>query len=74
MGKVRPKGVLRTCRIVEARLEERDAICYSSAGAVTQVGELAAGFAVGDLAACGGSEYANYAGSPQMLATLYPRV
>ena len=74
LDKVRREGVLRTYRTVKARLEERNAIGYSSAGVVTQVGELAAGFAVGDLVACGGAEYANHAEYAYVPATLCARV
>ena len=74
LDKVRQEGVLRTYRTVKARLEERNAIGYSSAGVVTQVGELAAGLAVGDLVACGGAEYANHAEYAYVPATLCARV
>jgi predicted dehydrogenase/threonine dehydrogenase-like Zn-dependent dehydrogenase len=70
MDKVRTEGVLRTYRTVKARLEERCAIGYSSAGVVTQVGELASGLAVGNRVACGGGEYANHAELAYVPATL----
>ena len=74
LDKVRREGVLRTYRTVKARLEERNAIGYSSAGVVAAVGELAAGLAVGDLVACGGAEYANHAEYAYVPATLCARV
>ncbi len=74
MDKVRSEGVLRTYRTVKARLEEQSPIGYSSAGVVTQLGELAAGLAVGDRVACGGGDYANHAECAYVPATLCARV
>ena len=74
LDKVRQEGVLRTYHTVKARLEERNPIGYSSAGVVTQVGELAAGLEVGDLVACGGAEYASHAEYAYVPATLCARV
>jgi len=74
MDKVRSEGVLRTYRTVKARLEEQSPIGYSSAGVVTQVGEVASGLAVGDRVACGGGEYANHAEFAYVPATLCARV
>src|SRR5665647_3597414 len=74
LDKVRSEGVLRAYRTVKARLEERNPIGYSSAGVVTQVGELAAGLEVGDLVACGGAEYASHAEYAYVPATLCARV
>lgn len=70
LEKVRREGVLQTYRTVTTRLEQRSPIGYSSAGVVTAVGELAAGLAVGDRAACGGGEYANHAEVVYVPATL----
>lgn len=70
MDKVRSDGVLRTYRTVKARLEERSAIGYSSAGVVAQVGELAAGFTVGGRVACGGGDHASHAEYVYVPATL----
>lgn len=75
MDKVRAEGVLRTYRTVLARLEERNAIGYSSAGVVEHLGELASGLTVGDRVACGGGEYAShaeYAYVPTTLCTSVP--
>jgi predicted dehydrogenase/threonine dehydrogenase-like Zn-dependent dehydrogenase len=74
MDKVRAEGVLRTYRTVKARLEEQSPIGYSSAGLVTQLGELAVGLAVGDRVACGGGDYANHAEFAYVPATLCARV
>lgn len=74
MDKVRSEGVLRTYRTVKARLEEQSPIGYSSAGVVTQLGELASGLAVGEHVACGGGEYANHAEFAYVPATLCARV
>jgi predicted dehydrogenase/threonine dehydrogenase-like Zn-dependent dehydrogenase len=74
LAKVRQEGVLRTYRTVKTRLEEKNAIGYSSAGIVTEVGELAPGLAVGDKVACGGAEYANHAEYAYVPATLCARV
>jgi len=74
VDKVRSEGVLRTYRTVKARLEEQNPIGYSSAGVVTQLGELAAGLTVGDLVACGGGDYANHAEYAYVPATLCARV
>ena len=74
MDKVRREGVLRTYRTVKARLEEQSPIGYSSAGVVTQVGELAVGLTVGDRVACGGGGYANHAEFAYVPATLCARV
>lgn len=70
LDKVRRDGVLRTYRTVTARLEERSAIGYSSAGVVAQVGELAPGFMVGERVACGGGDYASHAEYAYVPATL----
>ncbi len=70
VDKVRQEGVLRTYRTVKARLEEQGAIGYSSAGVVTQAGELASGMAVGARVACGGGGYANHAELAYVPATL----
>jgi predicted dehydrogenase/threonine dehydrogenase-like Zn-dependent dehydrogenase len=70
LDKVRREGVLQTYRTVKARLEEQSPLGYSSAGVVTQVGELAAGFKVGDRVACGGGDYANHAEIAYVPATL----
>jgi predicted dehydrogenase/threonine dehydrogenase-like Zn-dependent dehydrogenase len=70
LDKVRREGVLQTYRTVKARLEEQSPIGYSSAGVVTQVGELATGFKPGDRVACGGGEYANHAECAYVPATL----
>ena len=73
MDKVRSEGVLRTYRTVKARLDEQSPIGYSSAGVVTQLGELASGLSVGDRVACGGGEYANHAEFAYVPATLCAR-
>ena len=70
LDKVRREGVLQTYRTVKARLDERGPLGYSSAGVVTQVGELAAGFKVGDRVACGGGDYASHAEIAYVPATL----
>jgi len=70
MNKVRQDGVLRTYQTVKTRLEERNAIGYSSAGVVAHVGELAADYAVGDRVACGGGDYASHAEYAYVPATL----
>ncbi len=70
LDKVRREGVLQTYHTVKARLEEQSPLGYSSAGTVTQVGELAAGFKVGDRVACGGGEYASHAEVVCIPATL----
>jgi predicted dehydrogenase/threonine dehydrogenase-like Zn-dependent dehydrogenase len=61
VAKVRRDGVLSTYRTVMARLEEQNALGYSSAGVVMDVGELAGGFRPGDRVACGGGDYASHA-------------
>jgi predicted dehydrogenase len=61
VAKVRRDGLLSTYRTVMARLEEQNALGYSSAGVVMDVGELAGGFKPGDRVACGGGDYANHA-------------
>ena len=68
--KARRDGMLQTYRTVKARLEEQSPIGYNTAGVVLAVGELAAGFRVGDLVACGGGDYANHAEVDYVPATL----
>ena len=70
VDKARRDGVLQTYRTVKARLVEQSPIGYSAAGVVTRVGELAAGFSVGDLVAVGGGEFANHAEVDYVPATL----
>ena len=74
LDKVRRNGVLDTYQTVKTRLEEQSPIGYSSAGMVTAVGELAAGFSVGDRVACAGGDYANHAEIAYVPARLCVRV
>ena len=59
--KLRSEGIRRTIFAISNRYPNLDALGYSSAGIVEEVGEGVPGFAAGDRVACAGSGYANHA-------------
>jgi polar amino acid transport system substrate-binding protein len=61
VSKWRVDGALSTYRTVTTRLDQPQALGYSSAGIVEAVGSNVAGFAPGDRVACAGAGYANHA-------------
>jgi polar amino acid transport system substrate-binding protein len=61
MSKWRVDGALATYRTVTTRLDQPQALGYSSAGVVDAVGAGVTAFAPGDRVACAGAGYANHA-------------
>ena len=61
IDKFRTEGILETWRQVMGRLDTPVLLGYSSAGIVTQVGDVESSFAVGDRVACTGSGFAGHA-------------
>jgi predicted dehydrogenase/threonine dehydrogenase-like Zn-dependent dehydrogenase len=73
--KLRDEGPLATYQTVVNRLDSPQALGYSSAGVVIDVGPGVSGFAVGDRVACAGAGYANHAEIivvPENLAVAIP--
>lgn len=58
---MRKEGLLRTRALVKAKLEALHPVGYSGAGRVLAVGSNVSGIQVGDLVACGGSQWAYHA-------------
>ncbi len=72
---VRKEGLMRTRRLVRTKLEALFPVGYSAAGRVIGVGAGVEGFKIGDLVACGGSQWAYHAeiiSVPQNLAVVLP--
>lgn len=61
LGKLRRDGLLSTLNTVKARLDAPLALGYSCAGIVSEVGQGAEEFQVGDRVACAGMNYASHA-------------
>jgi predicted dehydrogenase/threonine dehydrogenase-like Zn-dependent dehydrogenase len=61
LDKVRRDGLISTAQTVFARLDEPIPLGYSCAGAVTEIGDGAGEFAVGERVACAGMGYASHA-------------
>ena len=75
LRKLRDEGPLATYQTVVNRLDSPQALGYSSAGVVIDVGLGVSGFSVGDRVACAGAGYANHAEIivvPENLAVLVP--
>jgi predicted dehydrogenase/threonine dehydrogenase-like Zn-dependent dehydrogenase len=71
----RKEGLMRTRRLVRTKLDALFPVGYSAAGRVIGVGAGAEGFRIGDLVACGGSQWAYHAeivAVPQNLAIALP--
>jgi len=61
LRKLRRDGVLSTLQAVRSRLDQPQALGYSSAGTVIAVGDGVTGISVGDRVACAGAGYAVHA-------------
>jgi predicted dehydrogenase/threonine dehydrogenase-like Zn-dependent dehydrogenase len=61
LTKLRRDGLLSTVQTVRARLDQPQAVGYSSAGIVVSVGDGVTDLSVGDRVACAGAEYAVHA-------------
>jgi predicted dehydrogenase/threonine dehydrogenase-like Zn-dependent dehydrogenase len=61
LAKLRRDGLLSTMQTVRARLDQPQALGYSSAGTVAAVGDGLTDFSVGDRVACAGAGYAVHA-------------
>lgn len=75
MSKLKEEGPVPTYRTVMSRLESPQALGYSCAGVVEEVGAGVHGFQVGDRVACAGAGYANHAefvSVPENLVALVP--
>src|SRR3984885_6077336 len=76
-NKIRRDGVFSAVSAVRSRLDQPNALGYSSAGTVIQVGEGITDLSVGDRVACAGANYAihaEFACVPRLLVARMPRL
>ena len=76
LSKFRRDGLLSTVAAVRGRLHQPNALGYSSAGTIVEVGEGVMGPSVGDHVACSGAGYAvhaEFACVPRLLMARVPR-
>jgi predicted dehydrogenase/NADPH:quinone reductase-like Zn-dependent oxidoreductase len=75
IGKIRRDGILAAAASVRGRLDQPNALGYSSSGIVTGVGNGVSDFRVGDRVACAGAAYAvhaEFACVPRLLVATIP--
>ena len=75
VNKIRRDGVLSAVSAVRSRLDQPQALGYSSAGTILEVGEGVSDLQVGDRVACAGANYAvhaEFACVPRMLVARIP--
>jgi predicted dehydrogenase/threonine dehydrogenase-like Zn-dependent dehydrogenase len=70
VARAREQGLAATVSTVRDRLDTPDAVGYSAAGVVREVGKEAGGFRPGQLVACAGGGYASHAEIIYVPATL----
>src|ERR1700680_497207 len=76
VNKIRRDGVFSAVAAVRGRLDQPNALGYSSSGTVTGVGEGVTDLSVGDRVACAGANYAvhaEFACVPRLLVARIPQ-